>query len=114
MDQVEILIPIAFFLMIALISISGIYFSFRKRAILVEKGYTADEILKILNHRKKQPVDFLKYGVLLLFVGFGFLAGSILEENTSQDFWFPSLITIGTAVGLYLASKVKQKDSEDN
>ncbi|MDA0986069.1 MAG: hypothetical protein O3A55_00470 [Bacteroidetes bacterium] len=109
MEDVSIIVPVGFFLLIASIAISGIYFSFRKKAILVEKGYSADEIVKILNQRKKTSIDYLKFGIILFGIGLGFLIGSILEANTKQDFWFPSCITIGIAMGLFFASKVKQK-----
>ncbi|MSQ46751.1 MAG: hypothetical protein EXR24_07250, partial [Ignavibacteria bacterium] len=61
---VEILVPIGAFLMIASISIAAIFYGYRRRAVLVEKGYTADEIIKILAKRQLTPADYLKYGIV--------------------------------------------------
>ena len=110
MENSEILIPIGAFLMVASISIAAIFYGYRRRAILVEKGYTADEIVKILGKRESTPADYLKYGIVAVGVAVGLMAGGWLEGMTNQDFWFESCIIIGTGLGLIIASKMKKKE----
>ena len=110
MENSEILIPIGAFLMVASISIAAIFYGYRRRAILVEKGYTADEIVKILGKRESTPADYLKYGIVAVGVAVGLMAGSWLVGMTNQDFWLPSCITLGAGLGLIIASKMKKKE----
>ncbi len=63
-----------------------------------------EELLKIFEERKKEPIDYRRSGVITLFVGvgiylFGFLAiGRILEGVGA----LVSLIGIGTIIAGYL------------
>ena len=75
----DILIPLGAFLMITSISIAAIFYGYRRRAVLVEKGYTADEIVKILGKRESTPADYLKYGIVAVGVAGGYMAGKWLS-----------------------------------
>ena len=110
MENSEILIPIGAFLMITSISIAAIFYGYRRRAVFVDKGYTADEIVKILGKRESTPADYLKYGIVAVGVAVGLMAGGWLEGMTNQDFWFPSCITLGTGLGLIIAYKTKKNE----
>ncbi len=110
MENSEILIPIGAFLMVASISIAAIFYGYRRRAVLVEKGYTADEIVKILGKRQSTPADYLKYGIVAVGVAVGFMSGGWLNDMTNQDFWFPACITLGTGLGLIIAYKTKKNE----
>lgn len=109
----EILVPIGAFLMIASISIAAIFYSYRRKAVLVEKGYTADEIIKILGKKQSTPADYLKHGIVAIGVAVGLMSGGWLNDMTNQDFWFPACITLGTGVGLILAYKVKNRSENE-
>ena len=76
----DILIPLGAFLMVTSISIAAIFYGYRRRAVRVEKGYTADEIVKILEKRQSTPADYLKYGIVAVGVAIGLMAGGWLAE----------------------------------
>jgi len=75
MNNVEFLVPIAFFGTVVLI----IYLILRRkeRANLIEKGQTA----AIFDMRKNVPQE-LKWGMLMIGIGIGILIGRILALNT--------------------------------
>ena len=50
--MLEVMIPIIMFIVIGAVFIAAFYFKHRTKSIFAEKGYSADEIVKILNEQK--------------------------------------------------------------
>jgi|WetSurMetagenome_2_1015567.scaffolds.fasta_scaffold44783_3 hypothetical protein len=106
MDKlIEGMIPI--FAIIFTFGIPGIiifwvfYAKHRERMRLIDKGLTPDEVknyfkaeFKERDKRPRNPYGALKWGILLLFLGIGFVAAKVLE----QKFDFDDGITFGVVL----------------
>ena len=65
----------------------------------LEDPSKVEELLRIFEERKKEPIDYRRSGVITIFVGVGFLAiGSILEGVGA----LLSFCGIGTIIAGYL------------
>ena len=110
----EILIPLAGISVGLIVPLAVFYWQYHegkgKRETVLEISKHLDdptkleELLKIFEERKKEPIDYRRNGVITIFVGiglylFGFLAlGSILEGVGA----LVGLIGIGTMIAGYL------------
>ena len=115
MDQgmLEVMIPIIMFIVIGAVFIAAFYFKHRTKSIFAEKGYSADEIVKILNEQKsekiKDPNRYLIGGIITLFVGVGFGVGKFMADYHDRDYLFVATITTFIAIGLLIANKYRTK-----
>jgi hypothetical protein len=112
--QTEILIPIFGMLTGIIIPVSVFIWLYKdakgKRETVLEISKNledpskVDELLKIFEERKKEPIDFRRNGVITLFTGAGFcffgvfFLGSIMKAVGALI----SLIGIGTVIAGYL------------
>jgi hypothetical protein len=110
---VEIVVPVVFFLSIAVVIFAFIQARNRERMAMIEKGYDAS-LLNGKPDNRTGKYGALKVGIVAIGVGIGFLMGSILENNTNlnSEVVYFSMIALFGGVGLiiyYLL--VKDKDA---
>jgi hypothetical protein len=121
----------------ALIPIIGIIFTFgipgiiifwyinarhRERMRLIEKGLSPEEIKQYFSNvytKDKNPYSALKWGILLVFIGLGFVLAQILEETTEMsDSITPALLLLFAGLGFLtyylIVSKKKQNGITPN
>ena len=96
-------VPIAVFLWLY-------HYSKNKRATIIEISKNLDdkskldELLKIFDERKKEPIDYRRNGVITLFSGIGlFIFGVFFLGNIMQAVGaLVSLVGLGTIIAGYL------------
>lgn len=88
----------------------------RERMRLIEKGLSVEEIKKYFQnvyYKGRNPYAALKWGILLVFIGLGFVLAEILEETTDMsDSITPALLLLFAGLGFLIyyliVSKKKQ------
>ena len=94
----------------------------RERMRLIEKGLSAEEIKKYFQnvyYRGRNPYSALKWGILLAFVGLGFVLSEILQETTDLgDGITPAVLFVFAGLGFLIyyliVSKKKQNGVTPN
>lgn len=119
MDE-EVLIPLTMFAMVGLIAWKYYDTRHKERMHIIDSGLVNKE-LKYLFGKAQNSGKFtaLKYGLLFLFAGLGFLLSSAFTVSMHEDikalFIVPSVF-IGGGLGLVLhyliASKAERQDAE--
>ena len=110
-EQIEVMIPIILFIVTGLVFISFFYFKHRTKAVFAEKGYSADEIVKIFNlkqnnEKAKNPNRYLFQGAVVLFTGIGFGLGEFAEDYFGKEYLFVPLLLIFIGIGLFVGKKL--------
>ncbi len=92
----------------------------RERMAIIEKGLAAEEIRELFKqeHRQKRnpnPLNSLKWGLLIFFVGIGIMTGIAIHENfgMTEDF-IPALAFIGGGLALLIFYVVAAKKEKEN
>ncbi|MFH0734933.1 MAG: DUF6249 domain-containing protein [bacterium] len=104
----EIFIPIILFLVTGLVIISWIYFRFKEKQIMLEKGLTPEQMLDLLKS-KKSPTMMLKIGIVSIFFGIGLGLGIYSDEIWHLDAAVPFFIFVLTGLGFVMAFFVDRK-----
>ena len=89
----------------------------RERMRLIEKGLSVEEIKKYFQNvysKGRNPYAALKWGILLVFIGLGFVLAHILEETTDMsDSITPALLLLFAGLGFltyYLIVSKKKRN----
>lgn len=125
-DLGEVLGPIV--AMIFIFGVPGIlifwhmYTRSKERMKLIEKGLTPDEVKSLFKAdvkrrtRKNNPLSALKWGLLLIFAGMGFVIANVLEETLDMGdgaSFGVILIWGGIGVIIYYVMAKKQVAKEE-
>ncbi|MAT56349.1 MAG: hypothetical protein K8F60_07125 [Melioribacteraceae bacterium] len=102
------LIPIIGFLVIGVIVVTYLYLRFRERQLMFEKGISFQEMAEFLK-KKRNPVLWLKTGIVLVLFGLGLGFGIGLEDYGYGEFWIPMFIFGFTGLGFILSFFVGRK-----
>ena len=109
MNDLEFIIPVAFFVVVY--GIFQLYVRRKERLALIEKGLTA----AIFNSESNVSPS-LKYGIFCIGIAIGFLMGEILAEFThlNEGIAYLSMIFLFGGIGLvvyyFIAKKHVRKD----
>lgn len=108
---IAVSIPIFITLIIGVIVSLSIYFRNREKQMLLEKGLSPDEMIKLLNEKKqKDPNAWLKAGVLIIFFGIACSTAAYLGEEhengalAALSFFF--FTGIGCVANYFVSKKV--------
>jgi len=103
MSSVEVIIPVIFFLSIAVIWGGVILTRHRERMTIIEKGLRPED-MKSLYERSSQrpnPLSALKWGMVFMAIGLAVLAGMVLRDTFFIDeAVYPGLIALLGGLGL--------------
>lgn len=108
-----ILVPIIFFLVIGLVIISWLYFRFKEKQIMIDKGFKAEEMLLLLKMKPSKNL-LLITGILSIFFGIGLGVGIHVEEFTNYDAAVPFFLFVITGIGFVIAFFVDKKITEQS
>lgn len=108
---------ITMFLIIGLISISWIYFRFKERQLMFEKGMNSEEMSSLLKTKtKRSPYILVKLGVVTVIFSFGLLVGLLVEyyEGPEALISFPIILSIGAGfiAAFFVGKKLEEKEQE--
>ncbi|MBI9070646.1 MAG: hypothetical protein JEY94_03570 [Melioribacteraceae bacterium] len=96
--------------------ITWIFFRSKERQMLIQKGFTNDQIISLYSS-KKNPYIWLKLGIIVVFFGIGLGVGGLLENLTNVEMFLPfGFITftgLGFVVGYYVSRKFEKEDQEN-
>lgn len=97
------LVPIVFFIAVAVVLYVFIQARHRERMAMIEKGFDASLLQSDIRNRTGK-YGALKVGIVAIGVGLGFLIGSILEATTTidNDVAYFSMITLFGGFGLII------------
>lgn len=111
----EVFIPIILFLVVGLVGVSFLYFRFKERQLMFEKGISFQEMAEFLK-KKRNPVLWLKTGIVLTLFGLGLGIGIGLERANYGDHWIPMFIFGFTGIGFIISFFVGRKfgETEEN
>jgi len=87
MSPEEVLVPITFFLSIAVISIIALINRHREKMTIIEKGLSVDTV-KALYARKEwrhDPLASLKWGLIFVLAGVSILLGNYLHVQFNVE-----------------------------
>lgn len=91
-----------FFLSTAFVIFSYLYFRARERQMMIEKGLSPEQINELFK-AKRNPVTWLRLGIVVLCFGITLGAGLALHETTGNEFWLPLFIISGIGGGFIAA-----------
>ncbi|MGE5437378.1 MAG: DUF6249 domain-containing protein [Syntrophothermus sp.] len=112
-DIVALFIPIILFIVTGIVMIIWMFFRSREKQMLIEKGFTADEI-KAIYFRKKDNNTLMKIGIIALGFGIGLGIGLWLEDLTSKEFWVPFFLFVFTGIGFIAANLIGNKLNKES
>ena len=119
--QTELIIPILGIISGMVVPIAVFLWLYQdsknKRATIIEISKNLDdkskldELLKIFDERKKEPIDYRRNGIITLFTGIGlFLFGVFFLGNIMQAVGaLVSLVGLGTMIAGYLYPNTSQE-----
>jgi hypothetical protein len=86
MNGPEILIPLVFLVVVALVIISFFTTRNRERMAMIEKGLSSDEIKAMYTRDlRRDPLSSLKWGILFVLAGGALMLGVYLHEQYRVD-----------------------------
>lgn len=107
MSEEVVIVPM-FFLVIGIISVTYIYYKFKEKQIMLEKGLTPEQMLELLKY-KGNKTTLLKIGIISIFFGFGLGIGITIDELTFYDAAVPFFIFVFTGLGFVTAFLIERK-----
>lgn len=107
-NVVAVFIPIILTLVVGLVLVTYFYLRSRERQMLIDKGLTADQIKEFFD-RKKDSLNLLKTGIIILFFGLGIGFGMMLKDYSGKEYWIPFSLFVLTGIGFVIANLVSRK-----
>lgn len=105
---IAVFIPIVVTLVIGMVLITYFYFRSRERQMLIEKGLSAEQIKEFFE-RKRDNLNLMKVGLIVLFFGLGLGFGMMLQDSTGKEYWIPFGLFVMTGIGFVLANLTARK-----
>ena len=114
--MIGILVPITLFIAVGAILWKLIDSKHRERNTIIDKGLNPSDYMELYKRQAytSNPLSSLKWGLLILFAGLGYLAATILYDwYHFEEMIFPSLILVFGGLGLVVyyfiaAKKIKE------
>ncbi|MEM9673520.1 MAG: DUF6249 domain-containing protein [Cyclobacteriaceae bacterium] len=108
--MVPIIVGIIFF---SVVSVFRIIFDYQLRRKMIQMGHVDQNSVAILNQKRNSRLDSLKWGLIILFAGIGFVIISIPSIEIDSPLPF-GIMSICIAVGflLYFAISKRVPESE--
>jgi hypothetical protein len=112
-------IPILTIVLVTSIILLRSYLRFRERKILIESNVDPEVIKAIYSQelKRKNPLGYLKVGIILVCLGIGFGLGELLSDVTGYSSLFIlmllSSIGAGYIIVYYLDLKYKEEKNKD-
>ncbi len=106
--QDEIFVPIILFLVSGLVICTWIYFRFKEKQIMLEKGLSPEQMLELLKS-KRSPTLMLKIGIVCIFFGIGLGLGIYCDDVYELDASVPFFLFVLTGIGFVLSYFVDRK-----
>ena len=110
---IALFIPIIITLVTGLVIVAIVYINHRKHQLLIEKGFSAQEI-KLLLEKKESRNVLLKLGIICIFFGIGLGVGLMFQDWTGKDYYVPFGIFVGAGIGFVLANYYGRKLDKEN
>lgn len=104
-----VFIPIVMFLVIGAVSMSYLYFRYRERQMLIEKGLSAEEIKLFVTARPGNKYLMTQIGIVSIFLGLGIGIGMLLEDITFKEYWTVLTIFGFTGAGFIIANIIGRR-----
>jgi len=117
-EVIGVFIPIIFIIVTGLVIVSVVYLHSKEKQMLIDKGFSADQIREFFSERAKEKTDsfiMMQIGIVAIFLGLGIGFGSMFEDWTGKDYWTVLFIFTLTGLGFIianLASRKYRKESE--
>lgn len=109
MEVVAVFIPIIAIVTTGIVIVSFVYFNFREKQMIIEKGFSAEEIKLLIGKKRKSSFTLLGLGIVSVFFGIGVSLGIMLDEVYHADFLIPFCIFTLTGIGMVIAHKEREK-----
>jgi cell division protein FtsW (lipid II flippase) len=114
---IGVFVPIVLFLVVGMVMVSALYFKYREKQLLIEKGLDAQSIKEFFENKKehKDSNFLLKIGIIAIAFGIGLGAGMAMQDYTYKDYWVPFALFTFTGIGFVIANIAGKKiDAKDN
>jgi hypothetical protein len=86
MNAEEFLIPITFFISVAVVIVVGLLTRHKERVTMIEKGLSSDEIKAYrVRDIRRDPFSSLKWGLMFLLAGIAIMLGNFLHVRYNVD-----------------------------
>lgn len=107
-----IFIPIIFILVTGLVIFTYIFFNSKERQLLIEKGYTPEELKTLYQSRRKSGSNLLKVGVISIIFGIGLGFAITMSEWYHLDALVPMSIFVSAGLGIVAAYYVGKREDK--
>lgn len=108
-----IFIPITFILVTGLVLFTYIFFNSKERQLLIEKGYTPEELKTLYQSRRKSGSNLLKLGVISIVFGIGLGFAITMSEWYHLDALVPMAIFVSAGLGIVLAYYIGKREDKE-
>ncbi len=116
-EVIGVFIPIIFIVVTGLVIVSAIYLRSKEKQMLIDKGFSADQIREFFAERAKEKKDsfvLMQIGIVAIFLGLGIGLGMMFEDWTSKEYWTVLFIFTLTGAGFIIANLVSRKYKAEN
>jgi amino acid transporter len=111
--MVPIVVGIIFF---SVVSVFRIIFDYQLRRKMIQMGHVDENSVAILNQKRNNRLDSLKWGLIILFAGIGFVIISIpsIETDSPLPFGIMSIcIAVGFLLYFVISKRVLESENEE-
>lgn len=109
MEALALFIPIIAILTIGTVIVAYFYFTNREKQMIIEKGYTAEEIQNLFKTKKQSSYFLMGFGIISIFFGVSVSLGIMLDEVYNAEFLAPLCIFSITGAGMIVAHREREK-----
>ncbi len=109
MEVIAVFIPIIAIVTTGIVIISIVYFGNKEKQMIIEKGFSAEEIKMLLGKKRKGSFYLLGIGIISIFFGIGVSVGIMLDEVFHADYLIPLCIFSVTGIGMLIAHREREK-----
>ena len=110
--MIGILVPITFFIVMAIVFWKHTDSRHRERVAIIDKGLNPSDYKEMYKHQAfaTNPLSSLKWGLLAIFVGLGALTATLLHSwYYVEGMIFPGVILVFGGIGLIVYYAIASK-----
>lgn len=114
---VAVFIPIVFFIITGAVIVSMLFFRNREKQLMLEKGFSAEEMKEMYKSREGNSTILLKVGIIITMFGIFLGIGFALESMFNSEVFIPVSIFVGLGLGFitsYFVSLKYDKQTVEN
>jgi len=111
-EVIGVFIPIIFIIVTGLVIVSVVYLRSKEKQMLIDKGFSADQIREFFSERAKEKTDsfiMMQIGIVAIFLGLGIGLGLMFEDWTDKEYWNVLFIFTLTGLGFIIANLTSRK-----